>query len=295
MTIDIICPLYNAEIYIENLHASLLRQENVNILSINYVLTRGKDNTEQILKKLKCNYIVIEPWEFSHSYTREMMAKKCNGDIIVFISQDIKIVKNDWLYYLTKDISENNCDAAYSRQLAEKNNIEKYTREKNYPNESFIKSKKDIGKLGLNAFFFSDASSAINRKVFEKLDYYDKKYLASNEDQYIAYKLIMGGYRIKYCAESEVIHSHDFKFKMLYKRYYDTGIFYKEESYMNDFGTNSAGIEMAIYILKRIVQDKNITAALEFIPNMIARFLGMQAGKNRKKSFLLKNHIWEKK
>lgn len=276
MTIDIICPLYNAEKYIELLHKSILNQKNVKINSINYAITKGKDHTEDIVRKLDCNYILIEPSEFSHSYTREMMAKNCTGDIIVFISQDVKIQRDDWLYYLTKDISEGNCDAAYSRQLAEKNNIEKYTREKNYPNKSFVKSKKDIEKLGLNTFFFSDASSAISRYVFQKLGYYDGKKFASNEDQYIAYKLIMNGYKIKYCAESEVIHSHQFSFSSLYKRYHDTGEFYRAEPYMNKYGTNKAGAGMAKYILKRIIEDRNIGAALEFIPNMLARFLGMK-------------------
>ena len=113
MTIDIICPLYDAENYIENLNKSIIKQKKVEINSIKYVLTKGKDNTESLLKKLKCEYTIISPSEFSHSYTREMMAKKCTGDIIVFISQDIKILRNDWLYYLTKDIVEGNCEAAY--------------------------------------------------------------------------------------------------------------------------------------------------------------------------------------
>lgn len=278
MNIDIICPLYNAEQYIEELHKSILKQKNVRLNSINYVLTESKDNTEHILKKMDVNYTLIKPSEFSHSKTREMMAKKCKSDIIVFISQDIKIKRNDWLYYLTKDIIDGNCEAAYSRQLADKNNIEKYTREKNYPNYSYIKDKTMIDKLGLNTFFFSDASSAIKRSIFEQLNYYDGKKLPSNEDQYIAYKLITNGYRIKYCAESEVIHSHDFSFKTLYKRYKDTGAFYKMETYMNDYGTNSSGIDLAIYILKRIVQDRNIKAAIEYLPNMIARYLGMKKG-----------------
>lgn len=276
MNIDIICPLYNAEQYIEELHKSILKQKNVRLNSINYVLTESKDNTEHILKKMDVNYTLIKPSEFSHSKTREMMAKKCKSDIIVFISQDIKIKRNDWLYYLTKDIIDGNCEAAYSRQLADKNNIEKYTREKNYPNYSYIKDKTMIDKLGLNTFFFSDASSAIKRSIFEQLNYYDGKKLPSNEDQYIAYKLITNGYRIKYCAESEVIHSHDFSFKTLYKRYKDTGAFYKMETYMNDYGTNSSGIDLATYILKRIIQDRNVKAAIEYIPNMIARYLGMK-------------------
>lgn len=52
MNIDIICPLYNAEKDIEGLHKSLLKQKNVEINKIKYVLTESKDNTEEILKKL---------------------------------------------------------------------------------------------------------------------------------------------------------------------------------------------------------------------------------------------------
>lgn len=96
--------------------------------------------------------------------------KKCTGDIIVFISQDIKILRNDWLYYLTKDIVEGNCEAAYSRQLAEKNNIEKYTREKNYPDKSFVKTKKDIGSMGLNTFFFRMLHQQLRGACFVSLD-----------------------------------------------------------------------------------------------------------------------------
>lgn len=276
MSIDIICPLYNAEKYLPDLHQSLLMQEDVEIKSIRYALTHSIDSTEEILKKLGAEYTLIEPQDFSHSFTREMMAKQCCGDIVVFISQDVKIQRTDWLWYLTKDIYAGLCEAAYSRQVSEKDNIEKYTREKNYPDCSFIKSQEDVDRLGLNTFFFSDASSAIKRSVFEELNYYDGKRFASNEDQYIAYKLIMNGYRIQYCADSVVVHSHDFSFRTLYKRYHDTGEFYRAEPYMNTFGTNSAGAGMAKYILKRIIEDRNWKAAAEFVPNMAARFLGMK-------------------
>ncbi len=46
MIIDIICPLYNAENDVENLHKSLLMQKNVKINEIKYVLTKSNDNTE---------------------------------------------------------------------------------------------------------------------------------------------------------------------------------------------------------------------------------------------------------
>ena len=210
MTIDIICPLYNAEKDIENLNNSLIMQKNIKLNEIKYILTESKDNTEKKLKDLNISFTKIKKEEFSHSLTREKAAFASKADIVVFITQDVKIKRDDWLYHLTKDIEEGTVDASYSRQLCDNNTIEKYTRECNYPEKSKIVSKDDIEKLGLKTFFFSDAASAIKRETFVKLNGYDNKNLVISEDMYIAYKIIMNGYKIKYCAESEVVHSHDF-------------------------------------------------------------------------------------
>ncbi|MBQ2835563.1 MAG: glycosyltransferase [Clostridia bacterium] len=279
MTIDIICPLYNAEKYINNLHQNLKKQKDVEIKNINYILTKGNDNTEKILEQLDCKYEVIEKQEFSHSLTREKAAMKSNADVLVFITQDIIIEREDWLANLTKCIQNGECEASYSKQTCSNNTIEKYTRERNYTKESFIVSKDDIDNKGLQTFFFSDASSAIKRETFVKLNGYDGKNLPTNEDMYFAFKLITNGYKIKYCADSVVEHSHKFTLKQLYKRYYDTGVFLKQNSYLNKYKVNQTGGGMAIYILKRAIQDKNIPALIQFIPNMAARFIGMMMGK----------------
>ncbi len=279
MTVDIICPLYNAENDIENLHKSLLMQKDVKINEIKYILTESNDSTEKKLKELEINFEKIKKEEFSHSLTREKAAFDSKADIIVFITQDIKIQRDDWLYYLTKEIIDGTVDACYSRQLCDNNTIEKYTRECNYPEASRIVSKDDIEKLGLKTFFFSDASSAIKRETFVKLNGYDHKNLVINEDMYIAYKLITNGYKIKYCAESEVVHSHHFILKQYYNRYKDTGKFFKENSYLNNYKVNQAGGSMAVYVLKRALQDKNWSALIKYIPNMAARFIGMKMGK----------------
>ena len=279
MTVDIICPLYNAENDIENLHKSLLMQKDVKINEIKYILTESNDNTEKKLKELKIDFQKIRKEDFSHSLTREKAAFDSKADIIVFITQDIKIQRDDWLYYLTKEIIDGTVDACYSRQLCDNNTIEKYTRECNYPEVSRIVSKDNIEKLGLKTFFFSDASSAIKRETFVKLNGYDHNNLVINEDMYIAYKLITNGYKIKYCAESEVVHSHKFTLKQYYNRYKDTGKFFKENSYLNNYKVNQAGGSMAIYVLKRALQDKNWSILTKYIPNMAARFIGMKMGK----------------
>ena len=100
-----------------------------------------------------------------------------------------------------------------------------------------------------------------------------------SEDMYIAYKLITSGYRIKYTADSEVIHSHDFTLKQQYNRYYDTGKFFKQNSYLNSYKVNSTGGKLAIYILKRAIKERNWKVMIEWIPNMGVRFIGMKMGK----------------
>ena len=277
-TIDIICPLYNAENYIDNLHKSLLKQKNAKINKIIYVLTESKDNTENKLKENKIEYKKIQKKDFSHSLVREKEAMKSNADILVFITQDIVIEDDKWLYNLTKDI---NADivAAYSRQISKYNNIEKYTREKNYPDKSFIVSKDDIKNLGLRTFFFSDASSCIKTSVFKELNGYDNKNLPISEDMYIAYKIIMNGYKIKYEANSIVYHSHNFKLKELYGRYKLTGKFFKENSYLDQYGTTGSGTNLAKFILKRIFQDKNFKLLFRYPFDMAARLVGMKVGK----------------
>lgn len=282
MKIDIICPLYNAERYIESLDNAIKAQKRVEINEIRYVLTKGQDNTEKILQNINAKYKVIESKDFSHSLTREREAYECNADIIVFITQDIVIEDEMWLYYLIKDIEAGKCEASYSRQISNSNSIEKYTRELNYPSESRFITKKDIDKLQLRTFFFSDAASAIKREVFIKLKGYDQKNLPINEDMYFAYKLIMNGGIIKYCADSKVIHSHDFTFKQQYDRYYLTGHFFKENEYLNQYKVNDSGLAMAKYVLKRAIQEKNVKVLIKFFPNMIARFIGMKKGKRSK-------------
>lgn len=278
MKIDIICPLYNAQNCIEKLHKSLLEQKNVKINKIQYILTESNDNTENILNKMSIKYKKIKKEDFSHSLVREKAAFESKADIVVFITQDIVIERDDWLYNLTKDINDD-IVATYSRQLTKYDGIEKYTRLNNYPEKSKIVSKQDIGELGLKTFFFSDASSAINLKVFKQLNGYDNKDLPISEDMYIAYKIIMNNYKIKYCADSIVYHSHNFTLKELYYRYKLTGEFMKQNKYIDQYGTTSAGGGLAKFILKGLIKDKNIKALIRFPFDMGARYIGMKVGK----------------
>ncbi|WP_297521083.1 glycosyltransferase [uncultured Clostridium sp.] len=282
MNITIICPLYNASGYIRDLNEKLLDQkvDKEYKIFIKYILTESKDNTENILKELESNYKKITAKEFSHSQTREKAAMELeNNNIIVFISQDIKIKDDKWLENLVNPIIEGECEASFSRQLPENETIEKYIREKNYPATSRVVSKADIAKMGLLTFFYSDASSAVRDDVYRKVKGYDNKRLLINEDMYLAEKLITSGYKIKYCSDSEVYHSHTFTLKELYKRYFDTGVFFKQNSQFLKYKSSESGLAMAKHALKRSIEEKNYKVTINIMPNFAARLIGSQLGK----------------
>ena len=279
MTVEIICPLYNAEAYFLNLHNSFLKQKDVNIKKITYILTESSDKTEVLLNEKDIPFDKVAKRDFSHSLIREKAAMNSTADIVVFVTQDIIIESNVWLKNLVSPIIKKICDATYSRQISKFNNIEKYTRERNYPEKSFVVDNQDIKKKGLRTFFFSDASGAILRKTFVELNGYDGKNLPISEDMYFAYKLIINGKKIGYVSNSVVYHSHNFTLKELYERYKLTGLFFKQNDYLDQYGTNSSGMELAKYILKRIIQEKEYKNLIRYPFDMMARFIGMKVGK----------------
>lgn len=302
MNITVICPLYNAENYIEKLNGKLLEQEidKGDSLKVIYALTESDDNTLNYLIDNGLKYEVIKKADFSHSLTREKMALKYADDILVFISQDIIPKNNKWLKNLIRPIKNNECEASFSRQICNYNNIEKYTREFNYKNESRVVSKKEIDKLGLYTFFYSDASSAISTNIYKNLNAYDGKKLLINEDMYLAEKVIMNGFKIKYCSDSEIYHSHNFKLKDLFKRYFDTGVFFKTNNQFNGYSGNGNGIAMVKYITRRAIQDKNLSVLFRILPDFGARFIGSNLGKNYERlndklinKFTLNKEYWK--
>lgn len=279
MTVDIICPLYNAEKYIDRLHKSLLMQEDVKINKIIYAITVTNDNTLNYLKDNNCDYVLVDKKDFSHSLTRSNIGLKSNADIISFVTQDVVIEDKHWLKKLISPIENGEVAASYSRQITKFNNIEKYTRESNYSDKSYVKSKEDIERFKISTFFFSDAACAIKTSVYKELNAYDNKNLPTNEDMYFAYKLIMNDYKIKYCSDSIVYHSHNFTLKQLYNRYKLTGKFFKQNSYLNEYKTNHTGMNLAKYVLKRIIEEKRIDLLFRFPFDMGARYIGMKVGK----------------
>ena len=281
--IDIVCPVYKGFNYLEPLYNSFLTQKNVKINKIIFAITDSNDdemkNILDFVKEKNITSFIVKKEEFSHSLTREKAIKEyAESKIVVMISQDIKLTDDLVFYNLVKDIDDE-IVYNFSRQICTNKSIEKYIRRKNYPKESYIVSNSDIEKMQLMAFFASDACSAYNRDIFIKLNGYAGYNVMMNEDQLYSKIILDAGYKKKYCADSVVEHSHKYKLKQLYKRYYDAGVFYSKVKVFDNYKSTDSGLKLALYILGQALKHFDIPVLFRWLPDMTSRYLGMKKGR----------------
>lgn len=281
ITVDVVCPLYKADSYIDNLIDNFKKQEGVTLGNVVFALTEEGDTSIVRQKILEAGFIffIVQVQEFSHSLTRQKsIFEYCVNDVVIMISQDVNLCNSNAFYELAKNVNEE-VVYVYGKQICKKKTIEYYVRKKNYGENTEIVSADDIERLQLKAFFSSDAFSAYHRPTFIKLNGYDDVHMMMNEDMYYSKKVLDSGYQKGYIATAVVEHSHKLKLKQLYNRYYQTGIWFKEHPEFDHYKTADTGLKLAFYVLGQALKGFNIPVLFRWLPDMTARYLGMKKGK----------------
>ena len=286
--IDIVIPTYKNYDEIVALIESFKQQVNINtkkiVLPITITGEECDDKIHAYCEENKITYFDVKKEEFSHSLTREKAIREyCSSDVVVLLSQDVKLNKEDSLYQLVKDVASKEVAYAYGRQICPKRSLEMFIRNKNYPAQSYIVTKDDIDRMQVMAFFSSDAFSALDRNIFIELNGYQGYDIMMNEDMLYSYFVLQAGYKKKYVAEAEVIHFHTLSIKQLYARYYDTGRFYRDVKIFDNYKSTDSGMKLAFYTLGQCFKHFYIPGLFRWLPDMAARYLGMKKGKKAKK------------
>lgn len=114
---------------------------------------------------------------------------------------------------------------SYARQIPRPGcgEIERYTRAFNYPAEPRVKTRADIGKLGIKTYFCSDVCAAYRRDLFWELGGFESPAIF-NEDMFFVAGAISRGYAVAYAAGARVIHSHDYTMGQQFRRNFDLAV-----------------------------------------------------------------------
>ena len=223
---DVIIPAYRPGEEFEKLLERLSAQKYpINkILVMNTEKKFWKETWEQEYPLVEVRHLTKE--EFDHGGTRRQAAELSDAEILVFMTQDAMPADRELIGALVGALAENpQAGAAYARQLPKKDCrfLEKYTRSFNYPEQSCLKTEKDVQTYGIKTYFCSNVCAAYDHRIYDEIGGFPE-HAIFNEDMIFAGELIQKGYGVAYVAEAKVVHSHNYSAIQQFHRNFDLAV-----------------------------------------------------------------------
>lgn len=229
-TVDVIIPVYKPDRGL----VALVEKLEAQTVPVNRIIIM---NTEQkyldrllygtTLERTYHNIIVkhLSKREFDHGHTRNRGVKLSGADVFIMMTQDAVPVDEYLVERLLAGLQDERVAVAYARQLPgrDSSEIERYTRQFNYPEQSRIKTKADLPELGIKTFFCSNVCAAYKREIFDALGGFVNRVIF-NEDMLYAAKAVNADYGIAYVAGAQVYHSHNYTCRQQFHRNFDLGV-----------------------------------------------------------------------
>ncbi|MGN1024091.1 MAG: glycosyltransferase family 2 protein [Lachnospiraceae bacterium] len=227
----------------------------------------------------------IEKKDFDHGATRNLGAGRCrkDADVILFMTQDAVPADENLTENLTAPMKEDALLAACcARQLAAPgaDAAERISRQFNYPEVSRTKSQEDFEALGIKTYFCSNVCAAYRASIFWALGSFPSP-MIFNEDMVFAGRALQAGYRIRYCADARVYHSHSYGPMQQFHRNFDLGVSQAQHPEIFS-GTKSEGEGMRYVkaVLRTMRTEHGLSRAPAFLVCCAFRYLGYRKGKN---------------
>jgi rhamnosyltransferase len=279
-SISVILLTYNAASYLPELLNSLQQQSITFELII--IDSQSIDGTQQILANASIPFITIPKGSFNHGGTRNLALSYAKHEVVVFLTQDALPVNSLTLENLILTLTaDKDIAIAYGRQVPHQNAtyFGKFARIFNYPDKSVVKTKKSIPELGAKTFFNSNSFSAYKKSLLIKIGGFPE-HIIMGEDAYVAAKVILEGHAIAYCADSQVIHSHNYTACEEFKRYFDIGVFHKRENWLltNFSKVDSEGLKYLKNEMRFLIQNKQFGLFPQFIQRSLYKYIAYRIG-----------------
>lgn len=278
--VSVIIPTLNAATMIDKQLMALERQ-NRKPDEIIVVDSSSEDATQSIVRSHPgVRLIVIDRKDFDHGGTRDMALRKSKGDFVLFLTQDAMPWGPDYISHILAPFADERVGLVFGRQLPRKDAraAERLVRLYSYRDKSFTITKADVPRMGIKAFHSTDVCAAYRRTAYLEVGGFENPVL-TNEDMFIAARLLRADWNIVYEATARVVHSHNFTFREQYRRNYIQG---REIERHRDILGNTPlageGMAMMSYTMKGLLREGNVTGAVRFFVDCMCRYTGNRKG-----------------
>ena len=284
-TLEIIIPTYKPDEGMRLLLESLAGQTHpaIRIHIVNTDRTYWKQEIVEGFDAVRTDVTHISREEFDHGGTRAFAAEQAEGRLLLFMTQDAVPADSGMIESLVSAFEDEDVAVAYSRQLPRKGKadfIEEYTRSFNYPEKSRVKSSADIASLGIKTFFCSDVCAMYRKDLYEEIGGFVSP-TTFNEDMIFAADAINKGYKIAYCAEAKVYHSHKYTGAQYFKRNFDMGV--SQKDYADRFkgvSSEKEGVSLVKKTAGHLFKSGRGYLVFRLVWTSACKYIGYLCGKN---------------
>lgn len=280
MEVDVLIPVYRPDGKLTEL-LKRLKMQNYPIHRVILMNTEEKHFPTEltgIWDRVEVYHLAKE--EFDHGGTRDRGVRMSTADLVLCMTQDAMPADETLIEELVKPFDDPEVWAAYARQLpnGDCREVEKYTRSFNYPEQSMVKTKEDLDRLGIKTFFCSNVCAAWRREKYLELGGF-VKHTIFNEDMILAGTMIKQGGKIAYCAKAKVIHSHNYSAFQQFHRNFDLAV--SQTMYPEVFGgirSESEGIKLVKKSLSYCIKIGKPWLMIQVVTQSAGKLLGYKMG-----------------
>jgi GT2 family glycosyltransferase len=236
--VSILMPVMDAGEGLRRTLPSLLEQDAAAELEIVAIDSASRDDSVNVLKEFGATVIAIDPAEFDHGLTRNLLAEHAGGDVFVYLTQRSQPLDEHWLQPLLEALDSDPGVAGVASRVLPYPDADPLTRRDGGldPSGSAERSVKRIEDWGAYAAMpveerrlllnFHTVSAAIRADVLREHPF--RSVRAIGEDLLWAREVIEDGWALVHEPASKVYHSHEYSLHEWLMRNVDDGIANRE-------------------------------------------------------------------
>ena len=224
--VSVLIPTLQAEPWLDGLLRALAAQRVGGGSELVVVDSDSTDRTRELVTAAGGRLERIPRTEFGHGRTRNRLAERARGELLVFLSQDALPEGEDFLARLVGPLAEEDVAGATARLLPREDDDPLTTRTAlDAPEASAEPRVWGPADLGSDTVHFNDVASAVRAEVLRALPFPD---VAFGEDVLWAEGALRAGWRLAFVPGAVARHAHAYGPAQAYRRYRTDAAFHRE-------------------------------------------------------------------
>ena len=275
-SVSAILPTLDGAATLPALLAALGRQRGRGLREIVAIDSGSRDATRDLLAAAGATVLDLGGARFGHGSARNRAAAAARGDVLLFLTQDVEPVGEDWLTALLEAMAEPRVAGVFGRQVPRgASPEEEFLVRVNYAGRPRRLTSEDAARrFGPGTTLFSNAFGAVRRAVWETLPFPD---IVMSEDQAWALAALRAGHEIRYEPRAAVYHGHRNGFARAFRRNFDSGSSLQQLGLaQGSWGARAAHL---LRELRWIAAQYGARAVPHAVAYETVRMLGFQSGR----------------